>query len=101
MPKIDYDIIAKVRFFTTEEGGRKGPTPESFFGCPMIIKGAKYDCRLLLDEIGPIKPGGEATVPIIFLDSETVLAFLKNDDNFELWEMRTIAEGKVINVKAK
>jgi hypothetical protein len=101
MSKIDYDIIAEVRFFTTEEGGRNSSTPKSFFGCPMIIGGAKYDCRLLLDEIGSIKPGGEATVPIKFLDTETVLAFLKNEDNFELWEMRTIAEGKVIDIKPK
>lgn len=101
MSNINYDIIAKVRFFKTEEGGRKAPTPETYFGCPMIIKGSKYDCRLLLDEIGPIKPGSEVIVPIKFLDAETVLALLKNEDYFELWEMRTIAEGKVIDIKSK
>jgi hypothetical protein len=96
MSELKYDIIAKVRFFTEEEGGRKSPTLENFFGCPMVIREKKYDCRLLLSNIGPISPGDEVVVPIKFLDYKTVSAILKENDNFELWEMGIIAEGKVL-----
>ena len=48
--------------------------------------------------MGSIEPGSEVIVPIKFLDAATVLAFLKKDDNFDLWETRTIATGKVIDV---
>jgi hypothetical protein len=29
------DLIAKIHFFPTLEGGRQGPTPSDKFGCPL------------------------------------------------------------------
>ena len=92
------DIIAEIHFYSENEGGRDIPTPDNFFGCPMIINGNFYDCRLLLGNIGSVKPGDKIIVPIKFLDSQKVLGLLKQDDKFELWEMRNIAEGKVVKV---
>jgi hypothetical protein len=60
------DIVASLRFYTTSEGGRKGPTPPDKLGCPFEFQGELFDCRLLLDEIGPFEPGVTATVPISF-----------------------------------
>ena len=90
------DIIAEIQFYHEKDGGRKNSLPQNFFGCPMIIKDKKYDCRILLNDIGKINPGDKVIVPIKFLDSETVLNVLEKDDKFNLWEMSIIAEGKVI-----
>lgn len=41
-----------------------------FFGCPFEIDGVKYDSRLLLDEIGSIKPGdSKFSIPVKFFKS--------------------------------
>lgn len=90
------DIIAKINFYNENNGGRKGPTPSSFFNCPMVINNKYYDCRLLLNNIGSIKPGDKVVVPIKFLDSETVLKIITKNDTFTLWESGIIADGKVI-----
>jgi hypothetical protein len=89
------DIIASVRFYTTEAGGRKGPTPPDKFGCPFDFQGEKFDCRLLLGGVGSIAPGATARVPIAFLYPELVKPRLKVGNGFTLWEMRTIAVGVV------
>ncbi len=54
------DIYIKVRFKTSEEGGRKTsvkrktPLGPDFYGCPLMVDGKAYDCRLLthLTQIG-------------------------------------------------
>ena len=98
MKKLNYNIIAKVRFFSEKKGGRKSPTPKKIFGCPMVIKNNYYDCRLVLNDIGSIKPGNDIVVPIIFLDPQTVLPIIKKNDKFELWDGGIIAEGKVLKI---
>jgi len=90
------DIIAEVYFYTTEDGGRKGPTPDNFIGFPLEFKGKYYDCRLLLDDIGSISPGDTVIVPIIFLYPEKILYQLKIGAKFRLWERGFKANGKVL-----
>jgi len=92
------DIVAQVRFYANEEGGRKEPTGKDFFGCPLLINNQYYDCRLLLFEIGAVYSGQTVIVPIKFLDSQTVLQFIKVGDEFWLWDRRIFAEGKVIEL---
>lgn len=92
---IKADIIARVNFFKTEEGGRKGPTREDWFGCPCKINGKLYDCRLFLYDIGKVFPGDIVTVPIKFLFSKNVMAFLKVNNKIELWDGRVFASGTV------
>jgi hypothetical protein len=59
MAAIKPDIVASLRLYTTAEGGRKGPTPPDTLGCPFEFQGELFDCRLLLDEIGPLEPGAK------------------------------------------
>lgn len=90
------DIIARLRFLTTKEGGRAGQTPSQQFGCIFVLGRTNHDCRLLLDGIGPISPGQEVTeVPIKFLLYEDLDDHLFAGQHFELRELRTIAKGTV------
>lgn len=93
------DILANIKFYNIEQGGRKSPTPKDYFGCPVDIDGQKNDCRLLLNVIGSIKPGESKTdVPIKFLCSDTVIKKLSIGKKFFLWEVGYIGEGIVINI---
>ena len=94
---IEPDIMAEVYFYPTEQGGRKGPTPDTFFGCIFVYKNKNYDCRLLLDGIGSIYPGQRVIVPIVFLYSD-ILKLLKEGDTFYLWDGGNKAEGKVLKI---
>lgn len=98
--KIIPDIIARVEFYPTEKGGKKIPTPSNFFNCPLEFNNRNnyFDCRMLLDEIGAIYPGGKAIVPIKFLDPETVLSFIEVGDKFRIWDGRFVGEGEVIDI---
>ena len=89
------DIIATVRFYATEAGGRKVPTPPDVFRCPLEFKGEMFDCGLLLNEIGSLAPGATARVPLMFLFPKLIKPRLRLGSRFTLWEMRTIAEGVV------
>ena len=96
--KSQYDVFARIHFYPSVAGGRNGTTATSFFGCPLEFEGEKFDCRLLLEEIGPVSPGQTVGVPIAFLYPELVKPRLSAGSRFTLWEMRTIAEGIVERV---
>jgi len=89
------DIIASIRFYPTEQGGRKGSTPPVIFRCPLEFEGEKYDCALHLEKSGPLAPGMTATVPITLLFPGLIKPRLKVGSRFTLWERGTIAEGVV------
>jgi hypothetical protein len=96
------DIFVKVNFYSTGEGGRKLPTDSKMFGSIFTINDSKHDCRLLLENIGAIKPGEtKSGVPIKFLCPELVIPKLKKGVKFYLWDMRNIAEGEVEQVLIK
>lgn len=92
------DIIASVRLYSTAEGGRKGPTPSDKLGCMMEIGKSTFDCRLLLDQHGPLRPGEEAKVPIKFLDTVAVRELLVVGREFKLRELQSIGEGTIEEV---
>jgi hypothetical protein len=89
------DVIARVFFFLTSEGGRQGPTPSDSLSCIFGFGGRFYDCRLLLEEVGSLWPGQEAVVPIKFLFPELIKHRLKIGDRFYLRDYRKIAEGEI------
>src|SRR5258706_13260355 len=89
------DIIASVRFYPIEEGGRHVATPPKLFKCPFEFQGEKFDCGLHLEQSGPLAPGAAATVPITLLYPELIKQRLKVGARFTLCEMKTIAEGVV------
>ncbi len=98
--KLTADVIAAVEFLSTQEGGRRTPTPGAFLGCPMLLNGRVFDCRLLLHEVGPVSPGEKVTVPVKFLDSDTARKIVRVGDTFELREGQPIATGEVLEIIA-
>ena len=45
------DVIIKVRFATPQEGGHQTavrPSIVDHYGCPFVVGGEAFDCRLLL-----------------------------------------------------
>lgn len=95
MNKWDADIIASIRMYPTEAGGRKGPSLPDLFRCLFEFHGDRFDCALLLDGVGPVGPGASIEVPIKFLSPDLIKSRLRIGDRFFLWELRHIGEGEV------
>jgi hypothetical protein len=89
------DIIAHLRLYSVQEGGRKSITPPEIFRCVFEFEGQAFDCALLLNEVGPLAPGQEYTVPIAFLFPNYVKHQLATGSRFRLWEGRYVGEGEV------
>jgi translation elongation factor EF-Tu-like GTPase len=92
------DVIANIRLFSKGEGGREGPTRSDNFGCLFEYNGENFDCRLLLDRVGPIAPGQHATVEVKFLRPELIKPRLQVGSRFSLREGKTIGEGVVESI---
>ena len=93
------DIIADINFYTPENDGRQTPTASNYFACIFVFEDKKHDCRLLLNNTGPITPGeNKKNIPIKLLDSDFVLPKLQVGGRFYLWDMRNIAEGVIIEI---
>lgn len=97
------DIYIKVRFKTSEEGGRKtslkrkaslGP---GFYGCPLMVDGKAYDRRLLIGD-REIELGKYYEIPVKFLDKDLALSSLAVGKNITLWEGKQVADGQVIEI---
>jgi hypothetical protein len=94
------DIIASIRLYPTEKGGRKGPTPGDIFRCPLQFEDKKFDCALFLEEAGPLIPGASAMVPIMFLFPDLIKPRLKVGSKFTLWDLGEIGSGVVEEIIA-
>lgn len=92
------DVIVTLRLLSTKEGGRASATPSEVFRCMFEFEGEAFDCALLLNELGSLAPGREATVPVAFIFPEYVKDRLQPGSPFRLWEGKYIAEGKVLEV---
>ena len=92
------EVRARIRLFTTAEGGRKGPVLGPWFGCPTRIQGKYFDCRLQTVPPGPIALGEPVEVQMQFLCPELALPLLAVGCEFALWEGRTIGEGIVLEL---
>ena len=97
------DIYIKVRFKASEEGGRKtslkrktGLGPD-FYGCPLMVDGKAYDCRLLIGD-KEIELGKYYELPVKFLDRDLALPNLAVGKNITLLEGKEVAEGQVIKI---
>lgn len=98
------DVIARVRLFSTEEGGRRTIIPATRFRCPVFFGEQRergHDCVLLLDQLGTeLAPGQEINnVPIKFLCREAVADKLLVGTKFMLWEGKDIGEGEILSAK--
>ena len=97
------DIYIKVRFKTREEGGRKTsvkrkpPLGPDFYGCPLIIDGKAYDCRLLIGH-QEIELGKYYEIPVKFLNKDLALQNLTVGKNITLLEGKEVANGQVTKI---
>ena len=100
------DIYIKVRFKTTEEGGRKtsvkrrldlGP---NFYACPLFIDDKAYDCRLLIGD-NEIELGKYYEVPVKFLNIDLALPSLSVGKKITLWEGKEVANGEILRIEKK
>jgi hypothetical protein len=91
------DVIIKVRFKTTKEGGRRGPIiiGEKPYGCPLIVDGEAFECRLLVNA-QTLRLGGVYEIPVKFLNPSMALSKLSPGRCVSLWEGKDIAIGEVL-----
>jgi hypothetical protein len=98
MNEVAAELLADVTLYTTGKGGRLGPTPPEWFGCPCKINRDDlqgWDCRILLGGTS-MSPGDTRRVEIIFLSPEQALPMFRAAGVFFLWEGRVIGEGRVV-----
>lgn len=93
------DIVAKVSFLPTAEGGRESPTPAMRLGCIFGFEQGLYDCALMLQSLDPIFPGDTVLVPIVFLDPDAIKPKLAVGDGFVLRDYRIFARGTVESIE--
>jgi hypothetical protein len=97
------DIYIKVRFKTSEEGGRKTPLKRKtalgpdFYGCPLMVDGKAFDCRLLIGD-KEIELGKYYEIPVKFLDKDLALPNLTVGKKVTLWEGKEVADAEVIEI---
>lgn len=95
------DIIARIRIFKLEDGGRNLDINSAleYISCPALIENKYYDCRILLFDFNEeIKAGTTFQAPIKFLFSEKVLNILNEGDKFGLYDLNIFAEVEVQEV---
>jgi hypothetical protein len=91
-------VTAKIHFFRTDEGGRQGPILRPWRGCLFKIGNDYHDCIIALPDSGRIDLGSVLVLQLQFLDPKLVLPKLRPGTNFQLKELRIIAEGEIIEV---
>ncbi|HTI70836.1 MAG TPA: hypothetical protein VMF06_12780 [Candidatus Limnocylindria bacterium] len=91
------NILIEVRFKTTAEGGRQGPIviTEKPYGCPLLVEGESFDCRLLVDP-QTLHLGETYELPVKFLNSDLAMPKLSLGKAVRLWEGKDIATGEVV-----
>jgi hypothetical protein len=94
------DIVAKVRFKTPEEGGKKKLISPIEYKIPFCVNDyISFDCVLLLDQIGlGIIPGKWMLLPIAFVAPWLVKMHLSPGDKFRLREFGFVADGEVVSI---
>lgn len=90
-------LVADVRLYPTEEGGKTIPARKGY-GCPCFISKDfaqdGWDARLQLDEI-PFEPGTARRVGFVFIHPEGAV-HMKEAGRFFLWDGRFVGEAEVV-----
>jgi len=95
------DVIAKIKLYGTDAGGRYGPLPSDQFGCLVEINGEYFDCHLMSEGIGSLRPGQTEVVPIKFLRPDLVCPLLRISQDFRLWDGKAVGNGEVQEIVAQ
>ncbi|MBQ3300602.1 MAG: hypothetical protein IJH04_00350, partial [Eggerthellaceae bacterium] len=85
------------RFKTTAEGGRSSDVVGSYYGCPLVVGGEAFACRLPLEE-GVLHLGKSYRLPVKFMNPNLVLPKLSPGVSIALWEGKEVAVGRVISI---
>ena len=64
------EAIIHIRFLTSAEGGRTSPISGEKYGCPIMVDGAGFDCRFVLNETTCFELGGSYEIPVNFLNPD-------------------------------
>ncbi|CAH1672536.1 conserved hypothetical protein [Hyphomicrobiales bacterium] len=92
------DLVADVRLYTTQEGGRTSAALLGY-GCPCFtskdLARGGWDARLQLGD-EPFEPGTQRRVGFVFLTPEGADA-IRRAGRFYLFETRFVGEGTVIS----
>jgi hypothetical protein len=92
------DALVTVHLLPSEQGGRRGPTPDKTYGCIMMIDGVNLDIRFRLDGVGPLQPGTTRDVGIDFLNPEAAKPHLRIGETFRLREASVIGNGTIKDI---
>ena len=92
------DVLIKVRFLLSKEGGRETNVDGTTFdyGCPINIDGQYFDCRFIGNEKKSFNLGEWHDIYIKFLSSELAMPHFTVGKHISLWEGKVIAEGIVV-----
>lgn len=90
------EAVIRVRFLTTEEGGRKSPIEGDKYGCPIMVNEHGFDCRFILDGGARFELGESYEISVKFLNPDLALKELREGIEISLWEGKTIARGEVV-----
>lgn len=93
------DIVARIKLYHTNEGGRESSTQSDRFACIFEFEKENFSCFFNLTDIGPLYPGFAGNVPIAFLSPKLIKHRLKIGSQFLLKECRIIGEGEVIDIR--
>ncbi len=91
-------LMADVRMYTTEEGGRKGPAFPGW-GCPCMVSQmqpfvGRDGFPILGDE--PLLPGDRKRLGFYFMAGEEAAEVMRTAGRFYLWEGHFIGEATVL-----
>lgn len=96
--KMTPQLIADVKLYRTEEGGRES-TANPGWGCPCMVSDMPpwvgWDAWPLLG-YDALNPGDERTLGFVFLSPDGLKA-IRSAGKFYLWEGRVIGEAIVVS----
>jgi hypothetical protein len=102
MSELKPDLIAKVRLYTTEEGGFKNSLTPHKVRLNLFFEGEHVDCSILLDQLGiPMNLGEITEVPIKLLSPWIIKDRLHPGNRFKLWRGKYVAEGEIVQIVAE
>lgn len=90
------DAVVELRLLPSDAGGRAGPTPAGWWGCPLSINGDLFDGRFDLSETGLLWPGESRVVPVKFLSPDLVRPRIAVGQELRIWEAGFIGEATVL-----
>jgi hypothetical protein len=95
-------IQARLHFYKTSCGGRKGPLLGPWYGslCELVGDPILHECRVLLNDAASVSPGQTIVLPITFwARPDLVVPKLHVGLTFFLTEgRRRIARGEVVEI---